>query len=105
MKRVLLALALLTPACGDEYVDQAETCTVLGGLIAEYLAVDLDCTLQFEFLVDFAVSCGGNAPTVQEAWVCLGAVYALDECPNFLPSECLLFSDRLQVTVPEGSRP
>lgn len=102
---VALAAALsTTAACGDEYFEQGATCAVLGGLIAEHLVVDLGCTLQFSFLVDFGTACVANDPSDEDALGCLARVYELQTCPDFLPDACLLFTPRLQATVPPGVR-
>jgi hypothetical protein len=95
----LLALwmGLFAPGCGDEYVDQAATCTVLGGLIAQNLILERGCEVDASFLVDFGVACSQNEPTDEEALACLGAVYALEECPEGLPNECVLFAGEMRV--------
>lgn len=92
-----MTLALVLSACGGETTDHVATCTVLGGLVGEHLLVELDCPLDPSFLVDFGVACASNQPTEEEALGCLEAIYALEECPDTLPAECLLFAPDVQL--------
>jgi len=102
MRRLFAALAVVfvlapLPACDDsETVDHVATCTVLGALVGEHLAVSLDCDFDPQLLVEFVVGCGSEEPTEAEALTCLSAIYALEECPETLPSECLLFAPGLE---------
>lgn len=93
----LWLLWLYTATGCSEYVEQAIDCGDLAIHIADHLYLSengLECGLGPETLgmvIDFGVACIAGDPDGEEALECLGALYALEECPETLPSECLLF--------------
>lgn len=92
-----LAATLALPGCGNDYVEQAIDCGDLAIHIADHLYLSdngLECGLGPEtvgMIIDFGVACIGGAPDGPELVGCLDALYSLTECPETLPSECLLF--------------